>query len=124
MLMCSVFTHLFSVPLSLRLAGLSGHCISKLIPLLHQYLEVARAYLLSILSTHRASCKLLSVLLGIFTDLATRGFCLPPEIDDEAAGEGATEFEDIEGGGIGEGQGAKDVSDQIEHEDQVRTCCH
>ena len=51
----------------------------------------------------------------------TCGFCLPPELDEEAAGEGATEFEDIEGGGIGEGEGVKDVSDQIEHEDQVWT---
>ena len=34
-------------------------------------------------------------------------------------GEGATKFEDIEGGGMGEGEGAKDVSDQIETEDQL-----
>jgi hypothetical protein len=37
-------------------------------------------------------------------------------------GEGATEFEDIEEGGMGEGEGVKDVSDQIENEDQVRDC--
>lgn len=35
-------------------------------------------------------------------------------------GEGATEFHDYEGGGIGEGQGLKDVSDKIENEEQVR----
>lgn len=35
------------------------------------------------------------------------------------AGEGATDFEDIEGGGLGQGEGVKDVSDQIENEDQV-----
>lgn len=34
-------------------------------------------------------------------------------------GEGATEFHDYEGGGIGEGDGTKDVSDKIENEDQV-----
>lgn len=38
------------------------------------------------------------------------------------AGEGATKFEDIEEGGMGEGEGVKDVSDQIENEDQVRDC--
>ena len=32
---------------------------------------------------------------------------------------GATDFVDIEGGGIGEGEGVTDVSDQIETEDQV-----
>lgn len=35
-------------------------------------------------------------------------------------GEGATEFHDYEGGGIGEGEGTKDVSDKIENEDQVK----
>lgn len=34
-------------------------------------------------------------------------------------GEGATEFHDYEGGGIGEGEGTKDVSDKIENEEQV-----
>lgn len=37
-------------------------------------------------------------------------------------GEGATEFHDYEGGGIGEGEGSKDVSDKIENEDQVMKC--
>lgn len=49
-----------------------------------------------------------------------QGFCIPPEFSDELEGEGATEFKDIEGGGLGEGEGVKDVSDQIESEDQVR----
>ena len=49
-----------------------------------------------------------------------QGFCIPPEFSDELEGEGATDFKDIEGGGIGEGEGVKDVSDQIESEDQVR----
>lgn len=41
---------------------------------------------------------------------------------EDSAGEGATEFHDYEGGGIGEGEGMKDVSDQIENEEQV--CFH
>ena len=48
-----------------------------------------------------------------------QGFCLPADMTDEMDGDGATQFEDIEGGGMGEGEGAKDVSDQIETEDQV-----
>ena len=50
-----------------------------------------------------------------------QGFCLPADYEEEADGEGSTQFEDIEGGGLGEGEGAKDVSDQIESEDQVST---
>jgi hypothetical protein len=41
---------------------------------------------------------------------------------EDSSGEGATEFHDYEGGGIGEGEGMKDVSDQIENEEQV--CFH
>ena len=53
-----------------------------------------------------------------------QGYCIPPEEDTSVAGEGATEFEDIQGGGLGEGEGAKDVSDQIESEDQVFEIIH
>lgn len=38
---------------------------------------------------------------------------------EDDVGAGATDFHDYEGGGIGEGEGKKDVSDQIENEDQV-----
>lgn len=34
-------------------------------------------------------------------------------------GEGATQFHDYEDGGIGEGEGVKDISDKIENEEQA-----
>ena len=105
-------------PDQLPFVGLCTQLLGSTIPLLHQYLNVSHHLLVNLLAAHRVTSKLLSVLLSIFTDLASKGFCLPPEID-ESEGEGATEFEDIEGGGIGEGEGMKDVSDQIESEDQV-----
>ena len=40
-------------------------------------------------------------------------------MEEDTAGEGGTEFHDYEGGGLGEGEGKKDVSDKIENEDQV-----
>lgn len=100
------------------LIGLCTELLGSTIPLLHQYLNLSQHLLVILLAAHRATSKLLSVLLSIFTDLASKGFCLPPEIE-EGDDDGATEFEDIEGGGIGEGEGMKDVSDQIESEDQV-----
>ena len=48
-----------------------------------------------------------------------QGFCRPAEVE-FGDGKGAREFEDMEGTGLGEGQGMKDVSDEIETEDQVR----
>ena len=60
-----------------------------------------------------------------YTPTPHQGFCPPAELSDEQeGGEGATEFEDIEGGGMGEGEGAKDVSDQIENEDQLDDTRH
>ncbi|XP_060039925.1 midasin-like, partial [Erinaceus europaeus] len=47
------------------------------------------------------------------------GFCLPKEFMEDSAGEGATEFHDYEGSGLGEGEGTKDVSDRIENEEQA-----
>ncbi|KAK8382570.1 hypothetical protein O3P69_015426 [Scylla paramamosain] len=43
------------------------------------------------------------------------------ELQDEEGGEGATNFEDSGGTGLGEGEGKKDVSDRIELEDQLES---
>uniref|UniRef100_A0A3Q2D7A0 Midasin n=1 Tax=Cyprinodon variegatus TaxID=28743 RepID=A0A3Q2D7A0_CYPVA len=89
-------------------------------PLLGIYSDLVRHYLSVSVGVHRCTGKLLSVLSGIFTELAQKqGFCLPQELLPGGDGEGATEFHDYEGGGIGEGEGSKDVSDKIETEDQV-----
>ncbi|KAM6915471.1 midasin [Xenentodon cancila] len=91
----------------------------RLGPLLEIYSDLVRHHLAVSLGVHRTTGKLLSVLANIFTDLAQKGFCLPQELMAGGDGEGATEFHDYEGGGIGEGDGTKDVSDKIENEDQV-----
>ncbi|XP_061563343.1 midasin [Cololabis saira] len=91
----------------------------RLGPLLELYSDLVRYQLAVSLGAHRTTGKLLSVLASIFTELAQKGFCLPQELMAGGDGEGATEFHDYEGGGIGEGDGTKDVSDKIENEDQV-----
>ncbi|XP_060907246.1 midasin [Labrus mixtus] len=91
----------------------------RLQPLLGVFCDVVRFYVSVSVGAHRSTGKLLSVLASIFTQLAQKGFCLPQELMAGGDGEGATEFHDYEGGGIGEGEGNKDVSDKIENEDQV-----
>ncbi|XP_029451275.1 midasin isoform X2 [Rhinatrema bivittatum] len=91
----------------------------RLMPMLSTYSDLLLFYLTVSLVAHRSTGKLLSVLAQMFTELALKGFCLPKELMEEAAGEGATQFHDYEGGGIGEGEGMKDVSDKIENEEQV-----
>ncbi|XP_074846986.1 midasin isoform X2 [Carettochelys insculpta] len=97
----------------------SCYLLVRLMPMLYKYSDLILFYLIVSLASHRSTGKLLSVLTSIFTDLTLNGFCLPKELMEEAAGEGATEFHDYEGGGIGDGEGKKDVSDKIENEDQV-----
>uniref|UniRef100_A0A3Q2XAQ5 Midasin AAA ATPase 1 n=1 Tax=Hippocampus comes TaxID=109280 RepID=A0A3Q2XAQ5_HIPCM len=91
-------------------------------PLLGIYSDLVRYFLSVSVGVHRCTGKLLSVLANIFTELAQKGFCLPQELT-TGEGEGATEFHDYEGGGIGQGEGTKDVSDTIENEDQVEDAC-
>ncbi|XP_007949614.1 midasin [Orycteropus afer afer] len=91
----------------------------RLAPMLSRYSDLILFFLTMSLAIHRSTTKLLSVLAQVFTELAQKGFCLPKEFMDDSAGEGATEFHDYEGGGIGEGEGMKDVSDQIENEEQA-----
>ncbi|KAJ7341746.1 hypothetical protein JRQ81_006597 [Phrynocephalus forsythii] len=95
------------------------HLLVRLMPIINKYSNIILFYLTVSLATHRSTGKLLSVLANIFTELAQKGFCLPKELMEDAAGEGGTEFHDYEGGGLGEGEGKKDVSDKIENEDQV-----
>ena len=52
--------------------------------------------------------------------LKLQGICVPPEIE-HVEGEGATEFVDAEGGGFDEGQGAKNVSDEVDASNLVST---
>uniref|UniRef100_A0A7N6BG26 Midasin n=1 Tax=Anabas testudineus TaxID=64144 RepID=A0A7N6BG26_ANATE len=91
----------------------------RLEPLLGIYCDMVCYYMAVSLGAHRSTGKLLSVLASIFTELAQKGFCLPQELMAGGDGEGATEFHNYEGGGMGEGEGTKDVSDKIENEDQV-----
>ncbi|XP_051908078.1 midasin isoform X2 [Hippocampus zosterae] len=91
-------------------------------PLLGIYSDLVRYFLSVSVGVHRCTGKLLSVLANIFTELALKGFCLPQELT-TGEGDGATEFHDYEGGGIGQGEGTKDVSDTIENEDQVEDSC-
>ncbi|KAM5256760.1 midasin [Ctenodactylus gundi] len=91
----------------------------RLVPMLCSFSDLVLFFMTMSLATHRSTAKLLSVLAQVFTELALKGFCLPKEFMEDSAGEGATEFHDYEGGGIGEGEGIKDVSEKIENEEQV-----
>src|SRR5690606_27248486 len=66
---------------------------------------------------HKAICKLTYVLCNTFITVFSKGFCMP-EMESQESGEGDME-DNVKGTGIGEGEGNKDVSDEIEDEEQA-----
>ncbi|KAB7497678.1 Midasin, partial [Armadillidium nasatum] len=90
-------------------------------PVLHYYLTMCRNILTSMAEGFRSLSKLHSSLLGIFQEIATKGFCKSHEIEEQdGSQEGATQFQDS-GPGLSEGEGMKDVSERFESEDQLES---
>ncbi|XP_013162741.1 PREDICTED: midasin-like [Papilio xuthus] len=92
--------------------------VSRVVPILEQAILFIQYFVSQKVAVHRVSCKMLSVLLKIFSDLATKGFCKPSDLDMED-GEGAEGPGTSSGMGLGEGEGQKDVSERIENQDQL-----
>ncbi|KAJ8669610.1 hypothetical protein QAD02_000869 [Eretmocerus hayati] len=93
--------------------------LQKCMPLVQQYLLLAQFYLNEQVASFRVSCKILHMQLNVFLDLATNGFCVPKNLDLEEGEEGSEEKAGQGGMGLGDGEGEKDVSEQIETEDQL-----
>ena len=88
--------------------------------LLHQFLHSMGMVLALATCFHAELLKIFSTALGIFTTLYTRGWNMVVEDDSkQPPQEGKMEFAD--GTGMGEGEGEKDVSDQIEDSGQLNT---
>ena len=98
----------------------STQCMATLAQFLKPYLDLAVAHTMSMSRWYRAWMRLCLVLSVIMTTLATKGFCQPPEeddADDDAEGDGG---EQLEGGtGLGDGSGAKDVSDTLQVDEMM-----
>ncbi|XP_063830768.1 midasin-like [Ostrinia nubilalis] len=92
--------------------------VMRMVPILEQAVLFVQYFVTQKVAVHRVSCKMLSVLLKIFSDLATKGFCKPSDMEEEGDGEGGPGK--LSGGtGLGDGEGQKDVSDRIENQDQL-----
>jgi midasin (ATPase involved in ribosome maturation) len=75
---------------------------------------------------YKAHVKYTYINIRIFRNLLAKGFCQNDSKDNDEKGDGEgskqgpTEWEDdVEGTGMGEGEGNKDVSDQITNEEQL-----
>lgn len=92
--------------------------------LAHQVSNMALRSIREHMRFHRSSIKLHYVILRVFRVLVSKGFC-GDEMSDESDGNGdgnasGMTFEDeVDGTGMGDGEGKKDVTDEIENEEQL-----
>lgn len=91
--------------------------LSRTLPFLDTFLELARVQLTNHCAWTKALFKLDYVICSVMHSIAKDGFCKPPEAGEGEAGE--TKMEDAEGMGLGEGAGGENVSKEIEDESQV-----
>lgn len=82
---------------------------------------ISRQLLVDLLVAHKSVTKLDYVLIRIFRNLFQHGFCRAEDKEGgESGGDGKMQFQDdVEGTGMGEGEGKKDVSNEIEDEEQL-----
>ncbi|KAH3757277.1 AAA ATPase midasin [Pelomyxa schiedti] len=101
-----------------RLAYITQHCRSAY-PVVSRYLGVVTCLLSLQLGFQKSINKMAYITLSILHTLFSQGFCTPPKSDDSTQPSETKFSDDVEGTGMGNGQGKKDVSDEIEDEDQL-----
>ena len=91
----------------------------KVLSLVKQFDLLVDYFFIQLLSAHKLSTKMLSIMLSVFLELATKGFCVPQDLlsDEEQKEENDTKTG--EGFGFEDGDGEKDISDKLESEDQL-----
>lgn len=93
--------------------------LASVAPLLEMSSLAHQELTLRYLTLHKATAKLSYIASSLLGGVIQEGFCTVREGEEAegASGEGA--FKEAEGTGMGEGEGKKDVSDQLEDEDQL-----
>ncbi|KAI2503973.1 AAA-family ATPase [Fragilaria crotonensis] len=92
--------------------------------LVEQILKLSLSRLNASISFFRNASKLQYVLARVFRTLVAKGYCADKKSED-SEGDGAGDLsgmkfeDDVEGTGMGEGDGKEDVTDQLESEEQI-----
>ncbi|PBP16626.1 ATPase [Diplocarpon rosae] len=86
------------------------------LPILRQYSHILQESVTRYGYLHRATCKTSYILAKTFMQIATSGFCTPAEKSDVQD----DQTEKLEGGtGLGEGEGAEDISKDIQDDENL-----
>lgn len=95
---------------------LASAIIAGLLPINEQYYNICEDMISRYLGVHREVCKMSYVLSKSFTQIASEGFCSPREASNtEESGSGKVES----GTGLGEGEGAEDISKDIQDDEDL-----
>ncbi|KAK3322472.1 hypothetical protein B0H66DRAFT_590209 [Apodospora peruviana] len=79
------------------------------LPVLEQYAAACQQNLGQYGELHRTTCRLGYTLSSSFIQISSHGFCTPQEKSEEKAGETG----EVDGTGLGDGEGAEDISKDI-----------
>jgi hypothetical protein len=99
--------------------------LQKLLPMCQLVASSFASLFEGVVSEYKSFGKLLYVCLRIFRTLLAKGICSAQQSDGGEDDHGPNDLsgmifqDDVEGTGMGEGEGKKDVSDQIENEEQL-----
>ncbi|KAI1144330.1 midasin [Hypoxylon sp. FL0543] len=96
--------------------GISTALMAVITPIIGQYQAACDRSIKSFAQFHKNTCKLGYKLSKSFTQLASQGFCTPQEKSDETSGE-AGQLES--GTGLGDGEGAEDISKDIQPDEDL-----
>ncbi|KAI9852998.1 MAG: hypothetical protein M1838_002777 [Thelocarpon superellum] len=84
-------------------------------PIIQQYCIIYRQRVEAYATVVQSSCRMTHVLAKSFTHLATHGFCTPAETSKTDEQKGKVE----EGTGLGEGDGAQDISKDVQDDEDL-----
>ncbi|KAL1966096.1 hypothetical protein VTN77DRAFT_4844 [Rasamsonia byssochlamydoides] len=95
--------------------ALASAIITSLVPIVEQHQAICEDLIGRFLSVHREICKMSYVLAKSFTQVASEGFCSPVEESNEEGAAGKVES----GTGLGEGEGAEDISKDVQDDEDL-----
>ncbi|KAL4867700.1 hypothetical protein BDV12DRAFT_197981 [Aspergillus spectabilis] len=83
--------------------------LASLLPIMKMYYDISQNIVGRFLKVHRETCKMSYVLIKSFIQVSSEGFCTPHEESNEEGQTGKLES----GTGLGEGEGAEDISKDV-----------
>lgn len=83
--------------------------ITSILPIANRYYQICRDLADRFIAVHREICKTSYILTKTFKQVASEGFCSPAEASQDQGKEGQMES----GTGLGEGEGAEDISKDV-----------